>query len=341
MIDLPGADLLFAENSRGPAREAGQTAWRANADPFAVEDQNRSTTERAASGVPGRAALASGSASEGGPAEIQYGHHLLWLQALGTKLPPNMDEGLNAIVEPSSRSGVSPVAPLLEEQARPGRWSLDIWGFWREGPDKSPISQGRVPTYGASQVGAKLEWRAAPSSSRDPRLFARAYRALVSKGESEFAVGASARPAGSVPVRISAEARVTDSQFGVRVRPAITAVTELPVQKLPAGFRLEAYGGAGYVGGTGATAFVDGQASVTRELASFDGPSNNRARFSVGAGAWGGAQEDASRIDVGPTVRLDITIGEVPARLSVDWRERVGGDAAPGSGAAATLSTRF
>ena len=64
-------------------------------------------------------------------------------------------------------------------------------------------------------------------------------------------------------------------------------------------------------------------------------------RLSLGAGSWGGIQRDASRLDVGPTLRLDLTVGEVPARVSVDWRERVAGDAAPESGVAATLSTRF
>lgn len=337
---LPGADLLFAENGLGTERDAGQTLWSMTADPFAAE-LPRQAEEKA--GTARRTAFAPAAESGGVPAEIQFGHHLLWLQALGTKLPPDADGefALSAIEEPSAGDGISPVAPPFEEQAAPGRWSFDVWGFWREGSSAAPISQGRVPIYGASQVGGKLEWRAAPSSSRDPRLFARAYRALVSNGESELALGASARPVGAVPVRIAAEARVTDSRFGTRVRPAVMAVSQLPAQSLPAGFRLEAYGGAGYVGGEGATAFADGQASLTREIASFDGISSGRARFSLGAGAWGGAQEDASRVDVGPTVRLDLTIGEVPARLSVDWRERVGGDAAPDSGVAATLSTRF
>jgi hypothetical protein len=45
--------------------------------------------------------------------------------------------------------------------------------------------------------------------------------------------------------------------------------------------------------------------------------------------------------DLGLWQRLDVTLGAVPARVSLDWRERVEGDAGPGSGAAVTLSTRF
>jgi hypothetical protein len=125
------------------------------------------------------------------------------------------------------------------------------------------------------------------------------------------------------------------------VRPAGYAVTELAPLPLPFGAQLEAYGQAGWVGGAGATPFAEGQASVTRELRAIAGMTDNRLRLSLGAAAWGGAQEDAQRIDIGPTMRLDLNVGTVPARVSIDWRERVGGDASPGSGVAATLSTSF
>lgn len=32
----------------------------------------------------------------------------------------------------------------------PGRWSLDYWSFYRQGSEAAPVSQGRVPIYGAS-----------------------------------------------------------------------------------------------------------------------------------------------------------------------------------------------
>jgi hypothetical protein len=281
-------------------------------------------------------------------AQLEFSHQLLWLQALGTKLRPE-DAGSGAMFATQSpavgREGVSPTAPIREVPVDVDRWSLDAWAFWREGATSAPISQGRVPIYGASQIGANGQFRIAPSSGHDPRVYLRAYRALVTGGETEVAAGLSARPLGSVPLRFAAELRVTQNSFDrleqTEVRPAVNVITELPPQRLPLGFRLEAYAGAGYVGGDAATPFVDGQASVTREVVSVDGPANSRARLSLGAAAWGGAQEDAGRIDVGPTARLDLTIGKVPARVSVDWREQVGGDAAPSSGVAATLSTRF
>lgn len=223
----------------------------------------------------------------------------------------------------------------------PGRWSLDTWGFWRDGSGAAAVSQGRVPIYGASQAGAVLQYRLAPASGHDPRLYARAYRALVTRGESELAIGGSLRPLPQVPVRLAGEARYTDSPFGSEVRPAGYAVTEIDPVPLPLGTRLELYGQAGWVGGRGRTAFADGQASITGALPFAGRLSKDALRLSLGAGAWGGAQQGAQRLDVGPTLRLDMKLARTPARLSVDWRARVAGDAAPGSGVAATLSAGF
>ncbi len=234
-----------------------------------------------------------------------------------------------------------PAQPAAKSAAAPGRWSLDYWTFYRQGSEAAPVSQGRVPIYGASQAGAVLQYRLARSSRHDPRLYLRAYRALIEGGESELALGASLRPLARVPVRLAAEARYTETLFGSAVRPAAYAVTELNPVRLPLGARLEAYGQAGWVGGAGATPFADGQAVVTRDMAFVGRLSRDALRMSFGAGVWGGAQEDAQRLDIGPTLRFDVKVGKVPARVSVDWRQRVAGVAAPGSGVAATVSAGF
>ncbi|PKP90305.1 MAG: hypothetical protein CVT75_11510 [Alphaproteobacteria bacterium HGW-Alphaproteobacteria-14] len=245
----------------------------------------------------------------------------------------------------TAMSSTSDYAPFLPAPAPrsdvAGRWSMDAWTFWRQGSDAAPISQGRVPIYGASQVGAVAQYRLAPNARRDPRLYVRAYRAMVRRGENELALGASARPLGRVPLRVAGEVRYTDAAFTDELRPSAYAVTEFAPVALPFGTRLEAYGRAGWVGGASSTAFADGQMNLSREVRAVAGATNNDVRLSVGAGAWGGAQSDAQRLDVGPTVRIDLTVGQVPARLSLDWRERVAGQASPDSGLAATLSTSF
>lgn len=268
--------------------------------------------------------------------------------------PPNINDTKPPIaLQPTPSGNISPpvAAPSTNtEQASPAvwsgasasdRWSVDAWGFWRQGSDAAPISQGRVPIYGASQVGAIAQFRPDLGMPGDVRIFARGYRALVNRGEAEISLGVSARPARSVPLRAYAEMRYTDAPFSTQWRPAAFIVTELPRQNLPGRIQLEAYGQAGWVGGKFATPFADGQMTLAREVASFAGSATAPVRLSVGGGAWGGAQRDADRVDIGPHMRLEWQMGSVPARLSVDWRERISGDAAPESGLAATLSTSF
>lgn len=244
-------------------------------------------------------------------------------------------------VPPSPPPPFLPPALPLPVTAPPGRWSLDGWAFWRQGSSAAPVSQGRVPVYGASQAGAVLQYRIAPASGHDPRLYARAYRALVTLGENEIAAGASLRPLARLPVRVAGEVRYTDAAAFSTFRPAAYAVTELAPLRLPFGAQGEVYAQGGWVGGPGSTAFADAQASVTRSLPVVAHLTDERLRLSLGAGAWGGAQKGAQRADIGPTLRLDTRIGKVPTRIAVDWRLRVAGDAAPGSGVAVTVSAGF
>ncbi|MEM7666003.1 MAG: hypothetical protein AAF250_09120 [Pseudomonadota bacterium] len=344
---LPELPSLIVDNSeqRDRAANGNRMAQATLGEQIGAIAPN-SRTATFASMSSGDAGFAGGAVSDayGGRIRVAAGHQLLWAAALShVPLPRSIQSVIDQAAPNSGFAQSPPFAPPapVAERAKADRWSLDAWAFWRQGSNSTAISQGRVPIYGASQVGASLQYRLAPTSSRDPRAYVRAYRALVSNGETEVAAGVSARPVAALPIRAFAEARVTDNAFDTEVRPAAFAVTELPPVRLPLGVMAEAYGQAGYVGGDLATPFADGQLAVTREVTRFDLSSTNVARLSVGAGAWGGAQDDAARIDVGPTMRIDMTIGEVPARLSLDWREQVAGDASPGSGAAVTLSTRF
>ena len=268
-----------------------------------------------------------------GSDRAEAGQQMLWLAAMARlHLPSEFEPQLEQVARPGE------TATLARNRDYPhtGRWSLDSWALWREGSGSALVSQGRVPTYGASQAGAVLRYSLAPGSGRDPQAYARAYRALISGGESELATGLSARPLAPVPLRVHAELRVTEFSQSTELRPAAFVTTELPVIRLPAGLRAEAYLQAGYVAGEAATPFVDGQAHVLRGVYRFD-----LGQLSLGAAAWGGAQEGAGRLDLGPSVRLDMTIGETPARISLDYRGRIAGDAEPPSGMALTVSTRF
>ena len=215
------------------------------------------------------------------------------------------------------------------------RWSGDAWLLARQ-DTTTPITSGRG-SYGRSQAGAVLRYRLLPSSPHRPAAYGRVTRALVGPPSSEVALGLSARPMPQVPVAVAVEGRaLLDGPAGGEVRPAAFAYTELPPQRLPLGFRGEAYAQAGYVGGTFATAFVEAQARVERAIR--DEP---RGDLRAGAGIWGGAQRGAARLDMGPTATVTLDFGEARGQASIDYRFRVAGQAEPSSGMAVTLSAGF
>lgn len=203
----------------------------------------------------------------------------------------------------------------------------------------APILSGR-PSYGGSQAGAAIRYRLASESVLRPQAYLRASAALAGAREQEVAVGLSARPLAGVPLRLAVEARAGETARGTRLRPAAFAVTELPPFRLPLGMRGELYAQGGFVGGEYATAFVDGQARVERPLVRI-----GETEFAAGAGAWGGAQKGAARLDIGPAAAVSFRLGSksfgARGRVAADYRFRVAGYAEPSSGPALTLSAGF
>lgn len=205
----------------------------------------------------------------------------------------------------------------------------------RRGGGAANLGPG-VGTYGASQAGAVLRYRLAPGTPYRPTAYFRASAALGGPLEREAAAGLSARPIEGLPVFVAIEGRV--GQFGRRtlVRPAVMAVTELPPVALPLDARGEFYLQAGYVGGVGATAFVDGQIRADRRVVAL-----GALELRAGGGVWGGMQRGAERLDIGPSATVAIAHGPASARVAFDWRFRVAGSAEPSSGPALTISAGF
>lgn len=269
---------------------------------------------------------------------VAAGHQLLWLAAVSQlPLPP----------EVAQRLATAPVQPPRAAPTRaarpPSRWTADDWLLLRPGGNGFNLPGAGLPganlpsgAYGASQAGAVLRYRLVPESGHRPMLYLRASSALQRPRGEEAALGLALRPLPKVPLALMGEARITRTASGNVLRPAAALVSELPPQQLPLGVRGEAYVQAGWVGGKDHTAFVDGQARAEKSIA-------NLGKFTLraGGGAWGGAQRGASRLDLGPTATLAVPLGGANGRISADWRFRVAGDAAPGSGPALTLSAGF
>ncbi|MEO6387871.1 MAG: hypothetical protein ABIT16_10100 [Croceibacterium sp.] len=288
--------------------------------------------------LPGFAAPATPPATPPAPPfdspRVAIGNNLLLLAGLSQmQIPAVLLAYLPGAGVPAAAA--MPVPPVSQPRlAAMSRWSADSWLLLRR-DTTTPILSGR-PSYGRSQAGAVVRYRLAPGSGLQPQAHLRASRALAGPREQELAAGLSLRPLAGVPVRIVAEGRVTDTARGTRVSPAAYAVSEFPPLKLPLGTHAEAYVQAGYVGGRYATAFVDGQARVERPLAR-----SGETDLSAGAGAWGGAQKGASRLDVGPTATVNFRLGQARGRVAADYRFRVAGEAEPSSGPALTVSAGF
>jgi hypothetical protein len=275
---------------------------------------------------------------EPAPPRAVIGHNLLMMAGLSQmEVPPALLAYLQAAQPPNP--GIPAAAPMLtaipsRANTGPSRWSADGWLFLRQ-DTTTPILSGR-PSYGRSQAGAVVRYRLASESALQPQAYLRASTALAGPREQEIAAGVAARPLAAVPLRLAVEARIDETARGARLRPAVFAVTEFPPLRLPLGARAELYAQGGYVGGDYATAFVDGQARVERPLARI-----GEAELTAGAGAWGGAQKGAARLDIGPTAAVSFRLGDARGRVAADYRFRVAGEAEPSGGPSLTLSAGF
>jgi hypothetical protein len=248
------------------------------------------------------------------------------LSAMAAQPAPPPSVGQGAGIPPQS-------AP---EPARPRRWSGDAWALMRQGGGATVA--GVLPaTYGASQSGAVLRYRIDMRNAHRPAAYVRTTSTLGGLQETAVAAGLSARPLPALPVVAAVEGRMTEQGGRRRFQPALMAVTELPPFQLPWDVRGEAYGQAGYVGGSFATLFADGQFRFDKSLLTV-GAVDAR----LGGGVWGGIQRGARRLDLGPSALVTMPLGKrTYGRIAVDWRFRTTGNAEPASGPAVTLSAGF
>lgn len=220
-------------------------------------------------------------------------------------------------------TALPPMAMPVPEQLDPlpDRWSLGAWMVARGsgGPVTAPGGQ-----IGGGQAGARVAWLAAPRQRI--AAYGRITAPLSGKGR-EAALGLEWQPT-RAPVRLIAERR-----FGLDGNPGGTGLGAIAgIDREWRGFRLEAYAQAGTVLRRRAEPYVDGAARGVRSM-EIAGP----VRLGLGAGAWGAAQRDAQRLDIGPSATLAVR----NLRLALDWRQRVAGEARPGSGLALTLGADF
>lgn len=227
------------------------------------------------------------------------------VRSVPTSIPP--------FVAPGSAPGVPNPTPAQPRS----RWSGSAWAIARAGGGNALLS----PQLGGSQAGARIAY--ALDDGDRTALFGRVATPL-GRGPAEVALGAQWRPT-RAPITLYAEARASDG----RIAPAAGLFGG--VTKDLGDVRLDGYGQVGVIARDGTSVFGDGQLRLTRRI----GP------VEVGGGIWAAAQRGANRLDVGPSVAVPIHVAPVAMRLTLDWRQRIAGNARPASGPALSLGADF
>jgi len=249
--------------------------------------------------------------------------------------PPARPSPTSAVVFPersisSGEGAVLPSALATRDRAESlpslpaaARSTGSAWLLVRRDSGRAALAPGG--TLGGSQAGARILSRVTGGLA----LSGRAYAPLRRPQGAELAAGLDWRPTAAIPLNILAERR---QALGREGRSAFSIAVYGGMSRTFAGrLRLDAYAQAGIVGLKARDAFFDGAARLSVPV----GP------VEVGGGAWGAAQPGASRLDAGPSLSYRLPVAGAHLRLQADWRLRVAGDAAPGSGPALTLAADF
>jgi hypothetical protein len=228
---------------------------------------------------------------------------------------------------PPAQSSPIPTQSAPASLNRLDRVQLSMWAMLRsrQALVAGPTSLASGGTLGASQAGARLFYNVTPQLAAVLRT-----SSDVGRRGGEVAIGARVQPLRSIPVWITAERRQALGRYGGgRNAFALFAEGGLYDQPMPLGFFLDGYAQGGMVGLHRRDLFIDGAATFTRSV---------YRQFSAGFGVWGGAQPGLYRVDAGPRVTMKVRRN---VKVHLDWRQRLAGNAEPGSGPALTLATDF
>jgi hypothetical protein len=228
-----------------------------------------------------------------------------------------------AAFPPRQSRPVQPLAIQPPPTPKLDRLQMTSWALLRGAPQPGALATGG--TLGGSQAGARLtyafnRWLAASVRTTSPFGGSRG---------AEVAAGVRVTPFRSIPVAFTAERRQSISPDGGRSAFALFAEGGLYRQPMPLDFSLDAYVQAGVVGFNSRDLFADGAFAFTRPV---------WGRVSAGFGVWGGAQPGLYRVDAGPHISVRVRNN---IYANIDWRQRIVGNARPGSGPALTLGVDF
>lgn len=250
-----------------------------------------------------------------------------FIAASPTQIPP-----ASALPGPQSEAAAQPLTSV-PQVPRVSPWSLTGWMLWRR---EAGGSLAQAPLLGGSQAGVRLDYRLWSAGSRSLSLYGRVTRAFERPYAEEAALGISLRPVQGLPISLLAERRQRLGMGG-RNGFAFMAAGGIGPKTVAPRLEVEGYAQGGIVALPGSDGFADGRISLdyrlTRKAVQPD--------LAIGIAVSGAAQTDASRLDIGPEVRLRLPVAGGHMRLSAEWRQRVAGQARPASGPTIALVADF
>ena len=310
--------LIPAANADTYVAPAAMRSARPRAGPALVRGGDAGGAPLASLKVPAVSASASSEAA---------GSRLLAATSLDQTAGPRQSEPVDGSGVALSPSGLIALVPPRAPGA--SRWSGNIYLFRRGDDGSTPLASGGQ--LGGSQGGARVAYRL--DMAGRIAAAARIASPLADAHGAEAAVGIDWHPLPTVPLRVSVERRI---DLGGGGRNAWSAYAAGGFWRQAGRITLDGYAQAGIVGARRRDIFADGalRAGYRREL-------GTGGSLTFGAGAWAAAQPHVERVDLGPRIALGLNIGGTPLTVAAEWRVRVAGDAAPGSGLALTLAADF
>jgi len=209
----------------------------------------------------------------------------------------------------------------------PTRWRASMWAIGRGGVRGSLLG-GQL---GGSQAGGRVIYAVAPAHR--VALAGRVATPLDSAGK-EAALGVDWQPVAAAPVHLIVEQRIgLDGQPG---GPTALVIGGIGPSAIGPALTVEGYGEMGVIARDHGVGFADGALRVTHGIVR-----RGAMRVDLGIGGWAGVQPGVTRGDVGPTIGVALPVAARSVRVTLDWRQRVVGNAAPGSGLALSLGSDF
>jgi hypothetical protein len=266
--------------------------------------------------------------------EIREGHPAMRLQT--SREDSTVAAGAGA-------EGEMPHPPIADSVVQPGanefpaaglrQWSLSGYALVRPGGGNAGI----VPNgqLGGGQTGLRAQRMLVGSGRFSLSANGRVSAPLGQRVGKEAGLGLALRRSGRVPVELLVERRIALDRGG---RDAFAALVAggFDDLRLPGRLLLSGYAQAGVIGLKRRDGFVDGAIRAERDLLTV-----GKTGIRVGALLAGARQPHVSRLDVGPEIAARFRLAGASVRLGAEWRERIGGNAAPGSGPAITFGLDY